>query len=304
MRPSLWTGMFHNFNIAEDTIPSNIPIEDTIQRLSAVGFRAAELCGAYLPELSSRLNSLESARRLRALCDEKKLALSQAHGPDLPFASCARSERENACATVESLLPLLKILGVRTVVLHPGQPEEPQVEHLASRMPWTVAWNNCMKLNAESFQRLSDVSGKFEIRIAVENLIDGKNSGRRLFGAHPVDLEMLFAEVPELGLNLDTAHAHAQHLDLPVLIHHFRQRLYGLHVSDNHGELCDKHLIPGKGTINWSKVIAALKKVGYQGDFHLELPHEWGDSIETTTRAAHEAYSVTVKLLEEIRPQR
>ena len=302
MRLSLWTGMFHNFNVPEGAIPSNIPIEDTIQRISAMGFRAAELCGSYLPRLFSRADRLESARRLRSLCDEKKLALSQAHGPNLPFASGDESERDNACATVESLFPLLEILGVRTVVLHPGQPEEPQVGHLASRMSWTVAWNDCMKLNAKSFQRLSDMSGKFGIRIAVENQIDGKNSGRRVFGAHPVDLELLFSEVSELGLNLDTAHANAQHLDLLVLIHHFGQRLYGLHVSDNHGEFCDKHLIPGKGTINWFKVIAALKQAGYQGDFHLELPHEWGDSIETTTRAAQEAYHITVDLLEGMRP--
>lgn len=293
MRPALWTGMFHKLDI---------PIEDTIQRLSAVGFRAAELCGPYLNQLSSKRNSFESALRLRSLCDEKKLALSQAHGPTLAFASSDAFKREKACATVESLFPLLETLGVRTVVLHPGQPEEPQVEHLASRTPWTVAWNNCMKLNAESFQHLSNVSGEYGIRIAVENLIDGKNSGRRVFGAHPMDIEMLLAEVPELGLNLDTAHAHAQHLDLPGLIHHFGRRLYGLHVSDNHGEFCDKHLIPGKGTINWSKVIAALKKVGYQGDFHLELPHERDDSIEKTTRAAHEAYRITVNLLEGMRP--
>ena len=289
MRPSLWTGMFHKFNI---------PIEDTIQRLSVVGFRAAELCGPYLDRLSSKPNSLESAKSIRALCDEKKLAISQAHGPTLPFASSEWFEREKACATIESLFPLLETLGVRTLVLHPGQPEEPQVEHLNSRFPWTVAWGDCAKLNAESFQRLSDVSGKFGIRIAIENLIDGKISGRRMFGAHPVDLEMLLAKVPELGLNLDTAHAHAQHLDLPTLIHHCGQRLHGLHVSDNHGELHDKHLIPGKGTINWSEVIAALKKVGYQGDFHLELPHERDDSIETTTRLAHKAYLTAVNLLE------
>ncbi len=298
MRPSLWTGMFHRFSVAEHTIPCNIPMEDAIQRLSAVGFRAAEFCGTYLDELSSRANSLESARRLRSLCDEKKLALPQAHGPDLPFASNDDSERDNACATVESLFPLLEILGVRTLVLHPGQPEEPQAENLADLMPWTVSWNDCLRLNAESFQRLSGGSGNFEIRIALENLIDGKNPGRRIFGAYPVDLEMLFAEVSELGLNLDTAHAHSQHLDLPVLIHHFGQRLYGLHVSDNHGEFYDKHLVPGKGTINWSKVITALKDVGYKGDFHMELPDEWGGSIEATTRAAHEAYHAAVNLLE------
>jgi len=89
MRPALWTGMFCKFNI---------PLEDTIQRLSEVGFRAAELCEPYLDRLSHRTNSLEAARRLRALCDERKFALSQAHGPTLAFASSDRVAREEACA--------------------------------------------------------------------------------------------------------------------------------------------------------------------------------------------------------------
>jgi len=291
MRPALWTGMFCKFNI---------PLEDTIRRLSEVGFRAAELCEPYLDRLSHRTNSLESARKLRALCNEREFSLSQAHGPTLAFASSDRAAREEACARVESLFPLLEILGVTTVVLHPDQPEVPQAKHLNDAPPWTFAWNNCISFNGESFRRLSNVSGKFGIQIAVENLIDGKDFERQVFGARPIDLEMLLTEAPELGMNLDTAHGHTQHLDLPAIIQHCGPRLYGLHVSDNHGEPYDKHLIPGKGTIDWPRVISALKVAGYQGDFHLELPHERDDNIETTTRAAQEAYLTTVNLLESL----
>lgn len=43
-----------------------------------------------------------------------------------------------------------------------------------------------------------------------------------------------------------------------------------LHISDHdYGD--EKHWLPGKGKIEWQKVIAALEKVGYQGVWNYEL---------------------------------
>ena len=114
-----------------------------------------------------------------------------------------------------------------------------------------------------------------------------------------MDLEALLEQVPGLGLNLDTAHARAMNLDIPALIHQFGERLYGLHISDSTGVFHDLHLTPGKGDLDWVAIICALCDVGYDGDFHMELPHERADGLTETRAAAREAYEVCQRLLVE-----
>ena len=47
-------------------------------------------------------------------------------------------------------------------------------------------------------------------------------------------------------------------------------RVQGLHIHDNNG-LEDQHLPPYFGIIKWDYVMEALKEIGYDGDFTLEL---------------------------------
>ncbi len=47
-------------------------------------------------------------------------------------------------------------------------------------------------------------------------------------------------------------------------------RLIHVHASDNHGEK-DEHLVPGKGTIPWDGVTKALREIGFDGPFTVEL---------------------------------
>jgi sugar phosphate isomerase/epimerase len=43
-----------------------------------------------------------------------------------------------------------------------------------------------------------------------------------------------------------------------------------VHASDNRGEK-DEHLVPGKGTIPWNGVATALREIGFDGPFTVEL---------------------------------
>jgi len=73
-------------------------------------------------------------------------------------------------------------------------------------------------------------------------------------------------------------------------------RLRTLHLHDNYGEV-DDHLPPGRGTIDWADLFAALAEVGYARPLQLELtdraPHrdydqalEQRQGIENTRRFA------------------
>ena len=51
-------------------------------------------------------------------------------------------------------------------------------------------------------------------------------------------------------------------------------RLRALHIDDNEGRT-DQHLAPfASGTVPWAETMAALREIGYDGLFNLELPGE------------------------------
>ena len=70
----------------------------------------------------------------------------------------------------------------------------------------------------------------------------------------------------------DTGHITAFSYDLTVgnEIRKCGEAIKVLHVHDNHGR-ADQHNFPGMGIINWKDAIQALKEIGYNGVFSLEL---------------------------------
>ncbi len=72
-----------------------------------------------------------------------------------------------------------------------------------------------------------------------------------------------------VGICLDLGHAHIQE-DVLSAIRAASDRLIHVHASDNHG-VRDDHLVPGRGSIPWNGVFAALEESGFPGPFTVEL---------------------------------
>ena len=52
-------------------------------------------------------------------------------------------------------------------------------------------------------------------------------------------------------------------------------KLRALHIADNQGKDDDQHMMPcAKGRVNFLEVVEALRKIGYDGLFNLEIPGE------------------------------
>jgi sugar phosphate isomerase/epimerase len=138
---------------------------------------------------------------------------------------------------------------------------------------------------------------KYGVRIALENQIDAKGIGGRWMCGHPRDMEDLFDRIDNLGLNLDSAHACAQQLDIPSLVRWAGNKLYGLHISDSDGLVHDYHVIPGKGKLNWDEIMKALGESPYDGDFNLEIVHERKEERALSLAVTREAKKVCDNLL-------
>jgi sugar phosphate isomerase/epimerase len=68
---------------------------------------------------------------------------------------------------------------------------------------------------------------------------------------------------------LDLGHAHIQENALAA-VRAAGPRLIHVHASDNHAAH-DDHFVPGRGSIPWARVAAALREIGFQGAFTVEL---------------------------------
>lgn len=81
----------------------------------------------------------------------------------------------------------------------------------------------------------------------------------------------LLRAFPELGFCLDFGHAFLEGQGVASrLLKRLSKRLTHVHVSDNFGRK-DLHLPLGAGLIDWSAVVKALKKVGYDRTVTVEV---------------------------------
>lgn len=75
---------------------------------------------------------------------------------------------------------------------------------------------------------------------------------------------------PRLGANLDIGHSQVIGEDLAEVIQLLGSRIWNLHVEDIPGRK-HYHLIPGQGTLDWTKVRNALMAIGYDRYLTVEL---------------------------------
>jgi sugar phosphate isomerase/epimerase len=159
------------------------------------------------------------------------------------------THRQESVAATARAAGWLARNGGGTVVLHTGFPADHWYPH---------RWGAFLS----SMNELLDTVPA-SIRFAVENTpIDSGQVGVIL------DIVGLYPAA-RVGICLDLGHAHIVE-DAISAVHAASPRLIHVHASDNHGK-DDDHLVPGKGSISWGKVMKALRETGFEGPFTLEL---------------------------------
>ncbi len=115
--------------------------------------------------------------------------------------------------------------------------------------------------------RLLDEAERLQLTVCVENMFP-----RSLSMIRPRDFDALFDKFPNTMLTLDTGHAHIGGGTERILgfIKRFPNRIGHVHASDNRGR-DDDHLPIGAGTIDFSRVVKALKEIGYDDTITLEV---------------------------------
>lgn len=98
--------------------------------------------------------------------------------------------------------------------------------------------------------------------ICVENMVGGNLLSK------VEQVEDLMLKTDGVGVVLDVNHLLCDKPEDAIL--RLKKNIKTLHISD-YDFVTERHELPGKGKIEWNKVIGALESVGYEGVFNYEL---------------------------------
>ena len=291
MKPSLWSHFFYG-----------LPVGKIFREISEAGFAYCELDMDALVKEDKAGFSPEKAARIKEYAAACGITLGQVHSPmatlredtDLPdgmidFAAADAEQLEYDLAANEKLLDLCGAMGIAVMVVHPG-----------GCCGWSDEdeYRRIRDVNAGALERLAKAARRMGVKIAIENM--GANRGRKCFGTDFEDILKVIEDVGSdcLGVCLDTSHANYTGKDIPAAIRLCGKRLIATHISDNLGRN-DDHLFPYSGTIAWQPVISALREIGYDGLFNLEIPGENRRPLEVLRLKARYARRLTKLMLGE-----
>lgn len=150
-----------------------------------------------------------------------------------------------------------------SIVVHPGTYGEGgfkcnKIAHQKAVDKWGREKTHAMLI--ENLRHFGKLAAKYDIKIAVENLFQGR------FYSNVEELIGLVEGVAldNVGYCLDSGHANLDHVDIPETIRRMGSKLFEVHLHDNNGKE-DQHLPIGFGNLEWISIIRALKDIGYQG---------------------------------------
>jgi len=241
------------------------PFEEALTEMARAGTRCLELTDDGLHALTrprvEKLLELKASRGLR-------YAL---HAPfaDINIAALDASVREAVLRRLETSIRWASALEVEAMVFHPGATSA--LEHFYPGAAW--------KQNLKSVRRLLKFAADHGVPAMMENvpepfpfLLKSVEDFERFYDEVGIDVSMV----------LDIAHAHPRG-ETEEIIRRFGDRLGHIHVSDNHGRT-DEHLQLGEGSIDWEKVLAAVKASRFEGWIVVESFTGVRDSIRLLKR--------------------
>ncbi len=248
------------------------PVE-ALERIAEAKFEHVEIWGNPYGVLDGCSDEL-----IRSLKDYGLEACSL-HAPfaGLDISSIDEDTRKLSVKKILNTMEIAERLGCRHIVIHPGSAKYDRMED----------YHNARKLLAASIVELAGKADEGRLALAVENMLVGSEGSR--VGTTVAELAECLesVQVENVGICLDTGHAHYNGLEVSKETENAGDFLTALHVNDN-DRSGDQHRVPGEGTINCQSFLRALKETAYKGVFMMEIygEDEAAKTLEDSYRAA------------------
>jgi D-psicose/D-tagatose/L-ribulose 3-epimerase len=222
-------------------------IEKTVSRISKMGYDKIEIQGT--PEIydTNQINKLLKANNI-GCWGSVTLMLE-----DRNLLAKDPIQRAKSVQYVKDVVKMVKELDGQMVSVVPatvgkiipdGRPDE--------EWQWAI----------EGMKEIYNYAESLGILIGIEPI----NRFETYF-INRADQALALAEAtgPNCGVCLDTFHMNIEEDNIYAAIKRAKGRLVGFHVADNN------RMAPGMGTLDWEKIIATLKEIGYDKVLSVEF---------------------------------
>ena len=177
------------------------------------------------------------------------------------------------------MLEYLAEVNNQLIVVHPGYldyyetPKEAD-EYFFVRMKKDI--EKATEYSVRMLRKLCDLAKSYDMIVLIENLPLPRGIARGY--KELLALKKTVAR-DNLKLILDTGHLHVAGNDMYPNILGMGEDLLHIHAHDNNS-LYDQHLIPGAGTIDWTRFKKGLQEIKYDGVIMLELNDSRLESVQ------------------------
>lgn len=281
MRLSTSTNIY--FNRPDGT---KADIRSSIALCAQAGYRVMDMnfhdCTTFhMPFVGSQWR--QWIEEIRAAAYIHQVEFSQGHAPFYNFCDPNYDKREWHDRMIYRAVDCAGILGISWLVIHAGTDFDAADSFTKSKL-----------VNREYLLPLLEYAERQGVGIAVENLWDLNIAPLKRYTASAEELVDLVDSLgaPNVGICFDVEHATIMRQNVQAQLRLIGNRLKATHVSDVINVDSD-HLLPFFGRTDWPSFMAALKEIGYQGDFTYEI-HRYTASMPDALIPAALAYSVEV----------
>lgn len=238
-----------------------------IEEYSSLGFDFLEFSleePFAMPEFFSK-----NKQKILKLLDKHGM-FATAHSPlTTALASDFKEVRTGWMKVIENYMRVLKVLKVEKMNFH--------TFHVIHSIKNEDNIEIQFLLNLDkNLNELIELGNNYGMRILVENTMGLWGYGEVKYFKHLLD------KVPNLGMNLDIAHAFVTGgmQSIEKYIKSLGTRIEHVHMHDNHGKN-DEHLPIGRGSIDWKRVVGLLKRINYDKTITFEVFTSKKDAVKS-----------------------
>lgn len=221
----------------------------------------------YIELMDEGLHTLDGKRveKLKEIAKMHNIEF-MVHSPfaDINIATPSPVLQKTILKRLEKSMLHARQLQSRLWIFHPGL--KTAVTHFYPGSDW--------QLNMDFVRKLRKVAERHEVNIAIEN------------GSEPFpfvlksveDFSRFYDELNNgLNLTLDLGHANLNQ-QIQTFINTFADKIVHVHACDNKGDY-DSHSGIGYGTVDWTSIAKALKRINYSGTVMLESTKHVKESL-------------------------
>jgi sugar phosphate isomerase/epimerase len=188
--------------------------------------------------------------RLRSILDRYDMFVVGHTDPCLPYAYPLPTVRDACLRELERCARTFSALGARIMNIHPCYASPPGMKP------------NLVEMNTEALRSVVAMADSYGLAVVLENYLS------------PFDRASTFTKLTEtvagLQMHLDVGHANLGKDQGDAFCQKLRHHIRHVHVSDNRSK-ADDHMPLGSGNIDWTKIVQALKMIGYDETITLEV---------------------------------